>query len=233
MRLPKQSHRIGLTLFLASSVLCFVTPPIWCEDQNVSDEFSRIYSEGRWGRNSAGEGSSGVGSVYAYVRPYMKMLRHFLRKHHIRSVVDIGCGDWELSRHIDWKNIHYYGYDVAAKVVQRNKEKYETKNIRFYCQDGIHSKLPKADLLICKDVLQHLPNSFVFDFLKKTKRFKYCLVTNDVTYGSANGWIPNQDIPAGQWRCVELAKPPFNVKGKIILIFNTINITKEVFLISR
>jgi SAM-dependent methyltransferase len=227
MRLPNL-----LLLSIASSVMCLAIYPLWSNAQKVSDEFSQIYKEGRWGKNSAGEGTSGVGSVYANAVPYMQMLQDFLQKNHIQSVVDLGCGDWELFKHIPWGDIKYYGYDVVPEIIQKNK-KHETKNIHFYCEDAIHTELPKADLLICKDVLEHLPNSFIEDFLKKTKDFKYCLITNDVTYGTTQGWIPNKDIMIGQLRWVELAKKPFYAQGKTLLVYKTPYTTKEVFLISR
>ncbi len=70
---------------------------------NVCEErFTRIYNEKLWGVNSEGEGFSGGGSLLVNIRPYYDYLTEFLISQNIGSVVDIGCGDWEFSKYIQW-----------------------------------------------------------------------------------------------------------------------------------
>jgi SAM-dependent methyltransferase len=203
-----------------------------CESaENPHEVFSDIYDHGRWGRNSQHEGISGVGSIYKNARPYVKLLQKFINKHHIKTVVDIGCGDWELAKHIRWGSIKYYGYDVVKKVINRDIAKYGSSKKHFFCADGIHSNLPKADLLICKDVLQHLPNEYIRDFISKMDGFKYCLITNDISSPLVNSNQVNGDIRMGSGRFIDLSQPPFNIEGKTILTYSSPGTVKRVFLV--
>jgi SAM-dependent methyltransferase len=219
---------------LLMSSLLLVPQLVMCETKGDTQQvFSRIYGDGVWGRNSDGEGISGVGSIYENARPYVKLLQKFLKTHQIKSVVDVGCGDWELSKYIQWGDIKYIGYDVVSDVIEKDTAKYGSSQFQFICGDGVNADLPEADLLICKDVLQHLPNSYIHTLISKMKRFKYCLITNDISAPS----VPhahrrvNIDIPIGSGRFVDLTKNPFNIKAKTLLTYTSPGTVKRVVLV--
>lgn len=171
--------------------------------------FSEIYDNKVWGTNSEGQGWSGGGSSYEATSVYRAFLQDFLKQHNVCSVVDLGCGDWEFSKHIDWEGIHYCGLDVVPSVVEKNKARYESDSIHFKQHDGIQSELPSAQLLLCKDVLQHLTNEDIINISKQFKKFKYCLITNGVD--PVNYSSDNRDIERGDYRPIDLSKPPFNL----------------------
>ena len=178
----------------------------------LTQTFNRIYSEGIWGRDATGEGTSGSGSTLDITRQYRAYLQDFIKTHQVKSIVDAGCGDWTFSRTIDWAGASYLGIDIASDVIQTNRQKYEKGNIRFRVGD-ISEELPAADLLISKDVLQHLPNELVQKFIKNNLqkgKYKWVLLTND--RGSGNG-----DTVPGGYRAIDLAAPPFEVKGLVDL----------------
>ena len=164
--------------FLIFFVLSFIT--IIYADQTSEEVFTNIYSNKIWGTNENGEGHSGGGSTFENTTIYRAFLQDFLSQFNIRSVLDVGCGDWEFSQAIDWKGIKYTGYDVVKDVIEKNKIRFESDNIHFFTMDIINSRLQKADLLICKEVLQHLTNKDVLKFSYHFSNFKYCLITNDV-----------------------------------------------------
>ena len=229
----KQFNVLALFASLAllpSLPLLSKSPP---KTQDPCNSFSNIYKNGEWGRNSDGEGISGYGSIPANALPYLEMLQEFLVKFRVQSVVDVGCGDWELSKLINWGQIDYYGYDAAEDVIEKNKQRHGNSKRMFTACDAIHSELPWADLLICKDVLQHLPNSFIHDFILQLKKFKYCLITNDISFGPFYDRKLNLDIPMGRGRCVDLMKPPFNVVGIPFMRYVSDGHIKEVLLVVR
>ena len=41
----------------------------------------------------------------------------------IKSVCDIGCGDWQFSQYIDFKGFKYTGIDCVKSVIDENKKK--------------------------------------------------------------------------------------------------------------
>jgi SAM-dependent methyltransferase len=178
----------------------------------LTNTFNRIYAEGTWGRDATGKGTSGSGSTLEITRDYRAYVEHFIKTHAVTSVVDAGCGDWSFSSIMDWGGASYLGIDIASDVIAANRQKYEKGNIRFQVGD-ISEELPAADLLISKDVLQHLPNSLVQKFITnnlRKGRYKWVILTND--RGSEH-----REIPAGGYRAIDLAAPPFNVKGLVDL----------------
>ncbi len=175
--------------------------------QHVSHRFSEIYDRNEWHRGS------GVGSLPENNFDYTTFLQKFMRHNHIRSVVDFGCGDWQFSRFIDWFDIDYYGVDIVPKVIERNSNAFRTENIKFALFDSVAS-LPNADLIVCKDVFQHLPNSIVRNYLAAMKpKAKFMLVTNDI---GPPGYL-NVDIEPGGWRTLQFDLPPFSENAAIVL----------------
>ena len=80
-------------------------------------------------------------------------------------------------------------------------------NINFICYDGDFDKVKDADLLICKDVLQHLDNDKISHFIANLPRFKYALISNDLLDSPSL----NVQINTGQYRPLDLRKEPFNL----------------------
>ena len=195
--------------------------------------FTHIYDNKLWGQNEQGEGFSGSGSTLKETTMYRNFLQNFLNTHKIKSVVDLGCGDWTFSKEINWSQIDYIGIDVVKSVIQKNVKLFETPSIRFIHADGLSSTLPSADLLICKDVLQHLPNKEIIEIMKQFGNFKYCLITNDIDLDCPSN--NNTDIKTGECRALNLMAPPFSVAGSPIFIYRGWPdlFTKQVLLIKN
>ena len=136
--------------FLPSLLAC----AFLCAENQTEKVFTHIYTLGEWDES----GFSLSGSQVEITQVYMDYLQNFLREHEIHSVVDLGCGDWAFSRYIDWKGIEYLGIDIVKSVVERNQRLFTQPNVTFIYADALNMELPEADLLLCKDVFQHLPN---------------------------------------------------------------------------
>lgn len=193
---------------VVAALLFFFAIPAVDRQSPLTETFNRIYSEGVWGRNVAGAGTSGSGSTLEITREYRAYLEEFIKAHRVTSIVDAGCGDWSFSSTIDWADASYLGVDVASDVIEAVRKKHEKGKIAFRVGD-ITEELPSADLLISKDVLQHLPNALVQKFIRNNLRrgkYKWVLLTNDRGSGNAD------TIPGG-YRAIDLAAPPFEVKG--------------------
>jgi SAM-dependent methyltransferase len=174
--------------------------------------FNRIYAEGTWAKDGTGKGTSGSGSTLEITQEYRAYVEDFIKRHAVTSVVDAGCGDWGFSSAMDWGDASYLGIDIASDVIEAVRKKHEKGKIRFQIGD-ITDELPAADLLISKDVLQHLSNKLIHKFIKNNLRkgkYKWVILTN-------NRSGENQDIPTGDYRAIDLAAPPFEVKGLIDL----------------
>jgi SAM-dependent methyltransferase len=179
---------------------------------SLTTTFNRIYAEGIWGRDDAGKGTSGSGSTLEITRGYRAYVEDFMKKHAVKSVVDAGCGDWSFSSAMDWGDASYLGVDIASDIVEANRKKYERNKVRFQVGD-ITEELPGADLLISKDVLQHLSNRLVQKFIENNLqkgKYKWVILTNDRGRG-------NPDVSPGGYRAIDLAAPPFEVGGLVDL----------------
>src|SRR5262245_43027358 len=90
----------------------------------LTNTFNRIYAEGTWGKDVAGNGTSGTGSTLEITREYRAYVEEFIRTHNVKSVVDAGCGDWGFSSKIDWGQASYLGVDIASDVIGTVRSKY-------------------------------------------------------------------------------------------------------------
>ena len=209
--LMKKPARIG-GILAAALVAGYLAVNAVSQRLLLTRTFNRIYAEGIWGRDDTGKGISGTGSTLAITQEYRAYVEAFMKSHAVTSVVDAGCGDWNFSRSMDWGDASYLGIDIASDVVAANRTKYEKGRIRFQVGD-ITEELPAADLLISKDVLQHLSNTLVQTFIAnnlKKGKYKWVILTND--RGS-----DNHDVQPGGYRAIDLTAPPFGVKGLVDL----------------
>ena len=217
--------------------------------------FTDIYRDAVWSQNEEGKGFSGKGSILQNALPYIKFLEKFIAQNHVRSVLDLGCGDWTFSRHVRWGDVHYLGIDVVKSVIEENRKKFSSPaieelllekeeilrrqgiltkkiavldpplkgrdcgqhSVQFRQGEILTADLPEADLMICKDVLQHLPISEIVRFFSGLGNFKHCLITNDVDPNML--WFQNFDIPYGGYRPIDLTAPPFYISGNIVLTY--------------
>ncbi len=178
--------------------------------------FDTIYKGGVWGE-TGGVGSSGFGSSLRATLLYRAFLQQFLKDAAIRSVVDAGCGDWEFSQAIDWSGVDYKGYDIVPAVIARNQQRYGKPKVRFFVGDILRDELPAADLLIVKNVLQHLTNADVAEFLKRLPRYKHALLINGVSERTLSA--KNDDIAVGKYRELDPTRPPFKARGAKLLTY--------------
>jgi SAM-dependent methyltransferase len=225
------------TLLLSASSAAFpiVFTPAETLEKSCEQVFTAIYDNLDWGLADDGDPSSGWGSFPVYAKPYMDFLVDFINSNQIQSVVDLGCGTWEFSRYIDWGNVNYLGVDVVEKVVQLNQKKFGKQNITFIQGDILAMPLPDAELMVCKDVLQHLQHEDIKVFLERTKKYKHRLITNDLAISDIDSVdITNdnrENVIRGDNRPLDLTKPPFNENGTKILTYPNSHHIKQVLYI--
>jgi len=182
--------------------------------------FDFVYTAGLWGVDpQTRQGISGWGSLEATTGPYRQYVESFLTERNIATVVEIGCGDWQIGRAMDWHGADYLGIDVSQVVLQ-NTRKYAGAHVRFMEGDARTIELPPADLLLAKDVLQHWSNADVLAFLPKLARYRFALITNG--HNPDLPRRPNMDIRVGDYREMDLALPPFNVRGALVFSYDTV-----------
>lgn len=176
----------------------------------MKEVFNKIYETNKW------QAGSGLGSTVEATFPYTNFLQNFIRQNGIRSVVDSGCGDWQFSKTIDWSSTDYRGFDVVDCVIESN-QKYATSNISFHNYCGDPDKLPPAELLVMKDVLQHLSFDLIKRHINNFFKYKYCLITNDINPKEPT---VNQDIMVGNYAQLDLRQSPFYLDCAVVLEYS-------------
>jgi hypothetical protein len=187
--------------------------------------FSKIYKENLWAEGSTAEGFySGSGTYSPAGRAYVDFIAGFIQSHKIRSMTDIGSGDFSIGKAIttNLPTLEYNGVDVACEVVAFNEKKYGSDRIRFFCADASKENIPDADLLTIRQVLQHLSNSDIERILEHMSKFKFALITEHVL-NPPYLLEGNIDKPSGKstragfGSAVLISQPPFNINCKEVL----------------
>ena len=150
--------------------------------------FTTIYENHTWSSTDVSKdfhGNSGPGSSLEFNAPYIEFLRDFIDSHGIKTVEDLGCGDWRTGPSIyAGLDVRYKGFDVYEPMIQSLAKRFwRVSQWNFEKKDCMQSldSLGPADLLIVKDVLQHWTDSDIYTFMKflhEKRRYKYVLITN-------------------------------------------------------
>ena len=140
--------------------------------KTITEFFEKIYKDKAFVDQYENPVSlSGPGSFPENNKNYFLFLKEFLSKNNIKSVVDYGCGDFQLYKDFPWNDIKYLGIDVSETAINIANN-YSNNNIKFLCKETID--LPEADLLLVKDVFGHwlLDSSSNVDIIKGVKKQK-------------------------------------------------------------
>jgi SAM-dependent methyltransferase len=96
---------------------------------------------------------SGRGSRGVHLESKRELLRKTLKPFQNSRIIDVGCGDLEVTRHLSLTN--YLGLDVSAAALRIAQDKRPDWTFRvIQPDDGI----PEGDVVICIDVLIHQPD---------------------------------------------------------------------------
>jgi SAM-dependent methyltransferase len=206
----RSAGRRALAHACAAGNSCGSGPRVWSmgTSEDAQRVFADIYRADLW------NGGSGVGSAPDATGPYRRLVRQMLASPEITSVVDVGCGDWQLGSLVDWSGVHYIGIDIVPEVVEENVRRFGARGVEFRVADALNGTLPVGDLLLVKDVLQHWPLADVHPFLRGPARdFPFALLTNDLASVYWDSPV-NADIALGAWRTLDLEAPPFSVEAR-------------------
>lgn len=146
---------------------------------------------------------------------YAEAVKAFIDSTRIKSVVELGCGDFRVGRSIIRTGVRYTGVDPSDAAVARNRELYAGRKVRFLVGDAVRDLLPDGELCLVGDLFRHITNAEIRLLLLKLDKFKY-IIYNDIQ-PSFGTFVPNLDKPPGGTRldrhsALDLRKPPFDLK---------------------
>lgn len=165
--------------------------------------FTEIFETQAWGSE---ESASGIGSTLEQTEVLRGILPGLMAELGVRTLVDVPCGDWHWLRHVALPVDTYLGLDVVPKVIEDNMAAYGRDGRSFEVFDLSRDVPPRADLVLCRDLLVHLSDSDIRSALRNLRASgsTWLLVT---TFTEPR---THHDIPTGSWRPLNLQAAPWN-----------------------
>lgn len=172
--------------------------------------FTSIYRENKWGGKDS---ASGTGSDLRQTECIRNILPVVWHDFSIKTMLDVPCGDFHWMKHAALEQIDYTGADIVAELVEKNK-RYEEPQIHFCKINLLKDRIPKFDLIFCRDCLVHLSLKDVRAVLTNIcESYSTYLLTTTFT-----DTLENLDIATGQWRQLNLTLAPFFLPQPIRII---------------
>lgn len=126
------------------------------ELSEMTKSFDAVYEKGLW---RGGEGS-GPGSELSNCLPMCFQLANFINTHKIEKIADVSCGGmawWPTVLSLVNHKVQFYGFDVSSVAIRRNRVKFAGyANMAFSVADARKVQLPKCDLVVCRETINHL-----------------------------------------------------------------------------
>jgi len=172
------------------------------------ERFTRVYETRRWatGESVSGPGSDrGSGSVEHTAR----LLHRLIPDLGVRSIADIPCGDFHwigdvLTAHPE---VHYIGYDIVEPLIARNGRTHPGR--AFAVLDIVTEVPPPAELILCKDLVNHLYERDVRAALANmvASGSTWLLITSNTGFEN----VELDMLAPGASRELDLAAPPYDL----------------------
>lgn len=179
----------------------------------LNDRFREIYKKGVWLHHKDQKSLSGLGSEENSTSSIVHELSAHLKSLNCQTLLDIGCGDFNWMNRVAF-NGRYIGIDIVDHVIDQNRRSFPEANREFHVFDATTDPLPKADVILCREVLFHLSFTDAKKLIKniKSSGANYFIATNE-----ESTWF-NSDIRSGDFRMLNLNKRPFYFPKPLHLI---------------
>lgn len=189
-------------------------PPVLAHERFVADRdnfaaldlaarFERIERTNLWGAASS---VSGLGSEDLATAAIRDALPPLLQRLGARSLLDAPCGDagWISRMKLD---LDYAGVDIVPSLIQANNQRVARGELigRFLVADITRDALPHADVILCRDCLVHLS----FDNIARAAANFRASGARFLLATTFPEWDANRDCEDGDWRALNMTKPPF------------------------
>jgi hypothetical protein len=148
----------------------------------------------------------------AVALPLTSWLGKMTPKYDIRSACNFGCGmDLPLQDYINTLD-HYAGYDLNPAIIEQNRAANRMMDHACYYPADIIDLQPDHhyDLVICTNVLEHLPlDAAIIVLAEVARQFGTYIMLTGSRHGK-NCWIDY-----GQCYSIDLEQPPFSLPAPL------------------
>ena len=170
---------------------------------DLASRFDRIVRTNMWG---AATSVSGLGSENAATAAIKEALPGLLGRIGARSLLDAPCGDASWIRTCSL-SVNYTGIDIVPSLIADNINQVKRGELdgHFLTADITKDALPCADVILCRDCLVHLS----FENISRVIGQFRASGARWVVATTFPQWESNYDCEDGDWRALNLERPPF------------------------
>ena len=150
-----------------------------------------------------------------------------IASHRVKTILDAPCGDVnyisDLFPTLEALNVSYIGVDVVRSQIESHTRRFGKIGVRrFAVVDLVTASPPSADLILCRQALQHLN---AYDALQVLHRFsslsgaRLLLTTSYTLAGIGRYWQRDENftpqLPGATAVLMDLQQPPFDLLGTL------------------
>ena len=166
------------------------------------------------------ETECGAGSTVSYTENIRNKLPGLMRNLGVTTLLDAPCGDFNWMSRTNLSGINYIGADYDYEQCQAVRSKlseppHYAPKAKIALLIDIRNSIPvKADMMLCRDFLQHLPNRWASTVLRNffESKIPWLLCTSHKSNA-------NSDIEEfGQFRPLNLRLRPFSLPAPHLVI---------------
>ncbi len=139
--------------------------------------FAAVYETNGWGRSPSGARYYSDSPPEASAA-YSRFVGEFLATHDVKTVVDLGCGDFEAAQAIDLGSSRYIGVDIYGDLIDHNRALYGIYGYEFIRADIVEDDLPAGDLCLVALTLYIMSFADVQRVIEKLRQYQFVLITD-------------------------------------------------------
>jgi|SRR5579872_1008878 len=142
--------------------------------------FKYIYKENSWLNKNT---RSGNGSDLTETPIIRLQIPQLIEKYGIKTMLDAGCGEFFWQKELDLSSLELYmGIDIVPEIIEHNSKRYQTDRCTFALLDIVSQPIPTVDMILCRDVFQHLSDTDIQQAINAMKKSgsKYLLTSTFV-----------------------------------------------------
>lgn len=188
------------------------------ENKQLYNIFNDTYKNKIWGEEGDG---SGTGSEPSNTINTRKSLIQIIKQYNVKTLIDAPCGSCKWTKFLledlqkENIKINYYGFDIADESIinaNKNLESLKTYHTIKIQQGSItDTQFPKADMILCRDTLQHLSYNSISKTLQNFAKTKSIIVLGGYLNNNSNN-----NITDGDYFSINYTSEPFNMKPNYI-----------------
>jgi hypothetical protein len=165
--------------------------------------FETIYRRNLW---NGIETRSGPGSGTAATTAISHAIAELADNLEVETVVDAACGEGRWQPELPG----YLGLDVAPSAIRAARRFHPERDYRVH---DVRDGCPTADLVICRDAMQHLS-------LEEGRQLLEAIRASGSPWLLASTYVGGQnvDIATGEWYSPDLTARPFNLPAPMHFI---------------